>query len=178
MRKHGTVKTVMVVTLVLILSTAGSALAYRGWGGCPDDGYAWKRGGGPGQGGWGYTGDEYDRKRGGRPGYGPGMGDVSKEDFEKMTQLREAFFKDTETLRSDLRSKSFELKSEFAKENPDLETAKSLQKELSALKSQMDLKRIENRLEMRKINPNAGKGFKMGYGPRGGRGGNDRGCWR
>ena len=185
MRKHGTVKTVMVVTLVLILGTAGSALAYRGWGGgnqsdwgCPGDNSAWKRGAGPGQGSWGCPGDEYGRKRGGRPGYGPGMGDISKEDFEKMTQLREAFFKDTETLRSDLRSKSFELKSELAKENPDLETVKNLQKELSALEAQMDQKRIEHRLEMRKLNPNAGQGYKMGYGPRGGRGAYGGGCWR
>jgi hypothetical protein len=184
MKKYGTIKMVMVVTLVLILGTAGSALAYRGTGGgsqgswgCPGDGYAWKRGGGQGQGNWECPGDEYGRKRGGRPGYGYGMRDVSKEDFEKMTQLREAFFKDTESLRSDLRSKWFELRSELAKEDPSLETVKGLQKELSALEAQMDQKRIEHRLEMRKLNPNAGQGFKMGYGPKRGRGGKG-GCWQ
>jgi zinc resistance-associated protein len=185
MRKYATAKTVIVMTLVLILGSAGSALAYRGWGGgnqggwgCPDDGYAMKRGGGPGQGDQRCPGEGYTRKRGMGPGYGPGMKDMSQEDVEKMTQLREAFFKDTKTLRSDLRSKSLELRSELVKEDPNLETVKNLQTELSALEAQMDQKRIEHRLEMKKVNPNAGKGFKMGYGPRGGQRGGNGGCWR
>jgi hypothetical protein len=184
MKKHVTGKTIMVLVLVLIMGTAGSALAYRGWGGqdrddygCRGDGFKWHRGGGPGQDGRGCPGDGYGRERGNGPGYGYGMGDLSREDIEKMTQLREAFFNDTETLRSDLRSKSLELKSELAKENPVLETVKNLQKELSALEAQMDQKRIQHQLEMRKLNPDAGRGYKMGYGPRGGRDGNG-GCWR
>ena len=161
MKKHTTTKTIIVMVMVLIVGTAGSALAHRGWGGqsrgdveCTQDGNGWKRGMGP--------------------GYGPGMKDMSQEDIEKMTQLRQAFFQDTKALRSSLKSKAFELRSEFVKETPNLETVKKLQTELSALEAQMAQKRIEHQLEMKEINPNAGRGFKMGYGPRGGRGG----CWR
>jgi Spy/CpxP family protein refolding chaperone len=178
MKKNNTVKTVMVMVMVLIMGTAGSALAYRGWGGqgqgdygCSGDGYGWKRGGGPGQGGWDCPRDGSSWKRGPKQGNGYGMRDMSQEDIAKMAQLRQQFFEDTDTLRSDLRSKHFELRSELAKENPDLTTVKNIQKELSALEAQMDQKRIEHQLEMRKVNPDAGRGFKMGYGPRGGHGG-------
>jgi zinc resistance-associated protein len=164
MKKHVTAKTIMVLITVLVMGTAGSALAYRGWGGhgrgdgeCSEDGNGWKRGG--------------------EHRYGYGMENMSREDIEQMTQLRQAFFNDTKTLRSDLRSKALELQSELAKENPALETVKSLQKELSALEAQMDQKRIEHQLAMRKVNPDAGRGFEMGYGPRGGRG-EKGGCWR
>ena len=183
MKKYATLKTMMVMVLVLIMGTAGSALAYRGWSGqgqggygCSGDGYAWKRGGGTGQGDFRHPGGGYGPMGGGAQGYGQGMTNMSREDYEKMEQLRQTFFKDTEILRSGLRSKAFELKSEFAKETPDVNTLKNLQKELSVLEAELDQKRIEHRLEMKKVNPAAGEGFRMGYGPKGGRSGN--GCGR
>ena len=178
MRQKGRTKTVMAIMMVLILGAAGSALAYRDWEGagrggwdCPREGYGMRRGGGPGQGDWECPGGGYGMRRDGGPGRGYGMGNLSQEDFEKMNQLRQKFFEETGTLRSDLRSKALALNSEMAKETPDLNTVKNLQKELSALEAQMDQMRIEHQLEMRQLNPNAGRGYGMGYGPKGGRGG-------
>lgn len=177
MRKNKTATVMMVVVMILTIGTAGSALAYRNWHGpeqgnwdCPNDGPGWKRGGGPGQGSWDCPRDGSGWKRGGGPGHGYGMQNLSPEDIEKMNQLRKAFFEKTETLRSDLRSKKLELRSELAKETPDPAIAKNLQQELSDLEARMDQARLEHQLEMRKVNPNAGSGYKMGYGPRGSRG--------
>jgi zinc resistance-associated protein len=178
MQAKKTAKILMVMVMILTIGTVGSALAYRNWNGpgqanwdCPNDGHGWKRGGGPGQGPCDGPQNGAALRRGGGPGYGYGMENLSPEDAEKANQLRQAFFKKTETLRSDLRSKRFELRSELAKETPDLATAKNLQKELSGLEAQLDQERIEHRLEMRKVIPDTGKGFKMGYGHRTGRGG-------
>ena len=63
------------------------------------------------------------------------------------------------------------LRSELAQENPDPQKAAAIQKEISGLEAQFDQKRLEHRLEMRKISPNAGGGWMMG----GGRGHHGRG---
>lgn len=171
MKKRTAANVIMVVTLVFILGSAASVMAYRG-------------GGGPGQGGWGCPGGGYGCKGDG-PGAGWGMGNLSQEDAEKMNQLRQQFFEENEALRSQVRSKRFELQSEMVKENPDVAKAKSIQKELSDLEAQLDQKHIEHRIEMQKINPYAGRGYGMGFGPRGPRGGRGGfgggyggGCWR
>ncbi len=62
-------------------------------------------------------------------------------------------------------------------DEPDAAKASRLQKEISDLQSQFDQKRINHMVEMRKLNPQAGRGFMaggsmMGYGSS--RGGN---CW-
>jgi len=128
-------------------------------------------------GGMGYGrhhgGRDYDEHRWqgeayGCPGYGYMMGDLSDEAIQKMQEQREAFFKSTQDLRQNIYQKQLALESEFAKKNPDAKIAKNLQKEISDLRAQIDQKRIEHILEMKKINPAIGSGFMgsgmMGYG--------------
>jgi len=125
-------------------------------------------------GGWGYHhgGMHY------QGGYGSRYDqDVSNEEYQQLEQKREAFFNDTQALRTDLYAKERELQNELAKENPDAAKASGIQKEISELQSQFDQKRIEHVMEMRKLNPKAGRGYMgggpmMGYGPS--RGGY---CW-
>lgn len=119
------------------------------------------------------------------PGRGRGFGgygypgDLSEEDLKKLDDQRSAFFEGTKNQQNDLYEKGFELRSELAKQNPDSEKAGKLQKEISDLKAQLDQKRIDHMIEIKKINPNVGRGF-AGRGP-GGYGAGFRGagaCWR
>jgi zinc resistance-associated protein len=112
-------------------------------------------------GGWGHHG----------PGWHHGYGydndrDTrwSDDDYRKFDQQREAFFKETQGIRSKLYDKEEELQAELNKENPDAAKASSIQKEISGLRSQLDQKRIDFMVEMRKQNQNVGRGF-MGGGP-------------
>ena len=66
--------------------------------------------------------------------------------------------------------KERDLQNELAKDEPDVARASQLQKEISDLQSQFDQKRIEHMVEMRKLNPNAGQGYRSG-GPMMGSGG-------
>ena len=121
-------------------------------------------------GGWGHYGQGWHHQG----EYGPGYADqMSKEQYQQLEQKREAFFKETEALRANLYEKERELQSELAKAEPDTAKASGLQKEISELQAQFDQKRIDHMVEMRKLNPNVGRGFMrggsmMGYGPGGG----------
>jgi Spy/CpxP family protein refolding chaperone len=112
-------------------------------------------------GGWGHH-------RGGmhyQGGYGNGSGDqMSPEATKQFEQKREAFLSETQDIRTSLFEKERELQNELAKEEPDVAQASQLQKEISDLQSQFDQKRIEHMVEMRKLNPNAGRGFMAGGG--------------
>ena len=125
--------------------------------------------------GWGDKGPGWHHRGWGGPGYGHMMGDLSENEIKKMDELRSAFFNETEELRQDIYAKELELRSELAKENPDAKKAANLQKEISELESKLDQKRVDHMVQMRKIYPEAGRGF-MGRGPMGyGYGGS---CWR
>jgi len=52
-----------------------------------------------------------------------------------------------------------ELRSELAKENPDPGKVAELQDKLSGLEAKLDQKHVEHLIKMRKLNPNAGRGF-------------------
>jgi len=152
-------KIVLVIGVVALLGIGVNAFA--GWGR-----------------GWHHGSDWQNRGRGmGGPGYGYNLSD---EEFKTLEKERQAFFNETESIRQDLYAKDLELRSELAKETPDSKKAARLQKELSKLESQLDQKRVDHMINMRKLNPNAGRGRgfmgggAMGYGPRYG-GGN---CWR
>jgi len=146
--KHSNLKKVIIMLAVIFLVAIG-ANAFAGWG----------RGfyGGGGQGwhhkGWG----GYDR-----PGYG--RSDVSEEDWKKMDQEREAFFKDTEALRQQIYEKEMALRSELAKAAPDAGKAAEIQKALSEHQGQFDQKHLDHMIKMREVNPNAGKGHMAGRG--------------
>ena len=123
---------------------------------------------GRGKGGW-------DRGPGSGRGYM--MEELSEEQIKALEAERNAFRKDTESIRRNLHVKELELRTELARENPDAKKALALQKEISTIESNLDQKRIEHLLKMQKISPNAGRGYmkgrgdRMGYGPGSGRGG-------
>jgi len=150
---------IIAIVAIAVLAVGINAFAYGGKG----RGSGW----GHHRGGMNYQGD-----RG--CGYGDSMSPEASAQFE---QKREAFFNETRDLRNSLFEKERELQGEMAQAEPDAAKASQLQRELSDLQSQYDQMRIDHMLEMRKLNPNAGRGFRSGgrmkgYGAK--RGGN---CW-
>lgn len=117
---------------------------------------------------WGHHGYGMHHGGYGCPGSGYMKGDLGDEEIQKMDEQREAFFKSTEDLRQKIYEKRLALESEFAKKSPDAKNATNLQKEISDLRAQIDQKRIDHMLEMKKVNPNLGRGHRgsgrMGYG--------------
>ena len=161
-------KIIAVVAIAGTVGFAATSFAGRGWGG---GGYC----GGQGA-GWGQRGSA-------APGY---QGNLSDQDIDKLNKERQTFFADTRETREKLYQKELELRSEMAKQDPDVNKAVSLQKEVSELEGQLDQKRVEQRIKMQKENPDffAGRGYGRGYGygPRGmgmGRGFSGQGgsCW-
>ncbi len=125
-------------------------------------------------GGWGHHGMGMMQNRG---DYGPGYNNqMSKEQYEQFERQREAFLNETRDLRANLFEKERALQNELNKENPDAATASKLQKQISELQAQLDQKSIDHMIEMRKIDPEMGRGgyghmyggSMMGYGPGGG----------
>ena len=140
MKKTFTSKGLMVLTIVAVIGFG--TYAFAGWGmGYDHHGPGWHHGG------YGY------------PGTGNMMGNLSDEEIQKMDAQREAFFNSTEDLRQNVYEKELALQSEFAREKPDTKKAASLQKDISELQAQIDQKRIDHMVEMKKINPNAGRRY-------------------
>jgi Spy/CpxP family protein refolding chaperone len=143
--------------VVALLATAGVAMA-QGWGRGP--GY------GPGPSGPG-AGPGY----GPRGAWGPGL-NLTPEQTQKMQDLQENFFKGSLTLRNEMQIKQLELRTLWAQTNPDQEKLLAKQKEINALRTQLQEKATQNRLEMRKIltpEQQAQLGaYGPGYGMRGG----------
>jgi Spy/CpxP family protein refolding chaperone len=136
-----------------------AVLAVLGLIGYSADGYAWGRGGGYG-GGPGYG----NCPRGGFGG--PGMaGGLTEEESATLQKERSAFFESTRELRERRYQKELELKAELAKQNPDAKKAAELQKEVSGMESELDQKRLDHQLKMKKDYPQIyGKGFGSGLG--------------
>ena len=139
------VKTIIIaVASVAVIGFAINAFAHGGMG--------WGGGRGHHRGGMHYQG-----------GYGNGNADqMSPETFKQFEQKREAFFNETQDIRISLYEKERELQNELAKNEPDVAQASRLQKEISDLQAQFDQKRIDHMLEMQKLNPNAGRGYRSG----------------
>ena len=143
----------LVITLaigLLITTLAAPVFARgRGWGmGGHMGGFG---GGGPGSCG------QYDR----------GYGYQNPEERSQQDQRDEAFYRDTAEIRNQIRAKSAELDTLLNSPNPDLEKARSLQKDISELQAKMDEKRLNYELEARKSAPGGsyGRGYDRGYGP-------------
>jgi Spy/CpxP family protein refolding chaperone len=140
---------------IAIIGFAGYAFSYsesgnRGWG----MGYGSHMGGSGYHMGW----NEPDRNTG-----------LSNQQYEKIDQAREIFYKATKELRDNIYQKNLDLRRELANNNPDTGKAIELQKQLSNLKSEFDQKRLAHRLEFREIAPGYGRGYSSrGYGPGGG----------
>jgi Spy/CpxP family protein refolding chaperone len=163
------------IAVLFVAVFAIAATSFAGWG----------RGGGKG---WGGNcrgqGSVYGPKGYGGQGY---QSKLSDEESNKLDQERQAFFEATSDLREKRYQKELELRSELAKPEPDAKKAAGLQKEISNLESELDQKRLDHRIKMRKNFPQFGlRG--QGYG-RGGRGmgrcmygggncyGGGGGCW-
>jgi Spy/CpxP family protein refolding chaperone len=148
MNKMG--KIMVVVAVIGIVGFAATSFAGwgRGWGG---GGSCWDQGGR-----WGQRASK-------APGY---QGNLSDQDIDNLNHQRQAFFEDSRELREKLYQKELELRGEMSKPEPDAGKAVALQKEVSELKGQLDLKRIEQRIKMKKENPDffAGRGYGMGRG--------------
>jgi zinc resistance-associated protein len=166
-----------IIVVVAIIGIVGgivgfAATSFAGWGrGSGGGGNCWGQGGG-----WGQRGSA-------APG---SQRNLSDQNIDKLNQERQAFFEDTRELREKLNQKRLELRSEIAEQDPDVNKALALQKEVSDLEGQLDQKWVEHRIKMQKENPDffagrgAGRGY--GYGPRGkgmgrGFGGCGGDCW-
>lgn len=152
----------MVLAIVAVLGIAVTSFA--GWG----------------RGHWGYgqhMGAGYGMHRGwddsprgyGSQGY---QSDLNEEDIANLDKERRAFFEATSELREELYQKELELRSELAKPEPDAKKAAGLQKEISNLEGQLDQKRLDQQIKMRKDFPRSENrgygGMGMGRGMYGG----------
>jgi zinc resistance-associated protein len=140
--------TIVLSGLFLVTILAASAFSWD---------HHW-RGGGHMMGSWGR---DYDRGP-----YNNGYGDLTEEQRTKLTELDKKFYDETAELRDDLWKKSTELNSILNNENPDIEKAKALQKEISDLSAELDSKGLEYQVEVRKIVPETrySRGYGRGYG--------------
>jgi zinc resistance-associated protein len=135
--------------------------------------FAWGPGMGRGQ------GQGISDNRSGGPGscwrYDRKQSNLTQEQQSALGQLNEKFSNETAPLRTEIWAKSDEMNTLLNAPDPDAEKAKALQKEIINLRGTMAEKRLDFRLETRKINPDArfgggyGKGYgrnMKGYGPR------------
>lgn len=146
-------KLLVILTVFAVVGFGVYAFADGGMG------YGQNRGGGDHNGsGWQHGGS-------GCPGYGGHMrGDLGDEEIQKMDQHRKAFHEANKDLKQNVYQKQLELESEFAKKAPDAKKAAGIQKEISDLQAQIDQNRVGHIIEMKKINPDVGRGFR-GNGP-------------
>ena len=171
MKTSRTTKTILIISAVLLVGTA-VAFAHGGGGwGNGDYGHMRGYGGhmmGPGYGGRMMDGSSYGPHM---RGYG-GQESLTDEQRVQLDEARDQFRKQTQEVRGVMEEKSVALRNEIIKEAPDRGKALKLQKEISALKADLDEQRLQHRLEVQKIAPNAfqGKGYGRGYGRGGGRG--------
>jgi zinc resistance-associated protein len=140
-------KLIVVLTVAAVIGIGTYAFGHMGGG----YGNYGRMHGGPGmhQGYSGESGNDY-------------RADLKDEDLKALEEERSAFLKATDSVRQNLYSKELELRSELYKENPDVAKAEALQKEISKIESELDQKRIGHMIQIRKLNPNAGRGFMMG----------------
>ncbi len=153
---------IIISSFVMVALVAGSVFA---WG--PGRGYG--RGCG---GGYGYNQNSQE--------YGGGQGvinDLSKEQRDELSALRQKFIDETYELRSATFTKRQEMRMLMETSAPDKAKLGKLSQELSDLQKQVRDKSIDFRLAAKKIAPElgTGKGFGQGRGKWGGRGG-QRGC--
>ncbi|WP_319407454.1 periplasmic heavy metal sensor [uncultured Desulfosarcina sp.] len=145
--KTNSMRTVIVsLAAVAVMAVGATAFAGKGMGNQDDE---------RGYGGYG------NHSRRGGCAYGQMNANLTPDQREKMETERQAFFDATKIERQDLYAKRLELRAEMAKSQPDLNKASALQEEVSALQGRLDQKRLSHIMAMRKINPDAGRGFMM-----------------
>ena len=154
------------IAVLAIVGVSGFAYAHERFGG----------GGnhmGMGSGGHMMDYQGYDNHMG-DGGYGNHMGygdygrdrQFSGEQLEKIDRAREEYFKASDETRQEVYRKRLEFSSELARENPDADKLRKLQKELSGLEAELDQKRLEHKLKISKIAPDSRRGYGHGSGGR------------
>jgi zinc resistance-associated protein len=106
-------------------------------------------------------------------GMGRGMMIMTPEQAGKMFDLKETFLVDTAGLRKQIMVKQAELAALWEAEKPDQNAILAKQKELNALRDQMQEKMTALQFEAMKIAPGCimgmgmgmGEGYGMGHGP-------------
>ncbi len=97
-------------------------------------------------------------------GQGPGMMNLTPEQAGKIFDLKEKMHADTAGLRKQMMVKHAELAALWKTEKPDQTAIQAKQKELNALRDQMQEKMTAFRLEAKKIAPDCDMGMGMGMG--------------
>ncbi len=98
-------------------------------------------------------------------GHGPmHMMNLTPDQAGKLFDLKEKFRTDTASLRKSLMLKRLEMRALWKAQAPDEKAILAKQKELNALREQLQEKMIPFRLEARKIDPNFGMGWGHGRG--------------
>ena len=133
--KTSKISIVVMLTLALTLGLAASSWARPGGGGM-----------------------------GGGMGCGPGAMNLTPDQAGKLFDLKEKFRTDTAAARKQMMVKHAELAALWKAEKPDQAAITAKQKELNALRDQMQEKRTAFQLEARNISPELGKGFGHGMG--------------
>lgn len=95
---------------------------------------------------------------------GPGMMNLTPEQAGKIFDLKEKMYADTAGLRKQMMVKHAELAALWQAEKPDQTAIQAKQKELNAVRDQMQEKMTACRLEAKKIAPNFDMGMGMGHG--------------
>lgn len=145
--KTNNMRTVIVsLAAIAVMAMGANAFAGKGMGSQDDQ----QGGGGCGK-----------HLRKGGCDYGQMKAALTPEQREQMEAERQAFFDATKNQRQDLFAKRLELKAEMAKRETDAKKASALQKDISELQGNLDQKRLSHILAMRKINPDAGRGWMM-----------------
>jgi Spy/CpxP family protein refolding chaperone len=83
---------------------------------------------------------------------------LTEEHIDRITAERRKFFTETQALRDSIRDKRFDIRREMARQDPDEEKVLALQGEVSDLKGQLDRKKIQHQLEIRRILPETATG--------------------
>jgi Spy/CpxP family protein refolding chaperone len=91
----------------------------------------------------------------------PWMMNLTQEQAGKIYDLNEKMYADTSSLRKQMMVKYVELAALWKAEKPDQNAIQAKQKELDALRDQIQEKMTASRLEAKKIAPE----FEMGPGP-------------
>jgi Spy/CpxP family protein refolding chaperone len=97
-------------------------------------------------------------------GPGPGMMNLTPDQAGMIFDLMEKMHTDTASLRRQMMVKRAEMAALWKMEKPDKTSIQAKQKELNALRDQMQEKMMACRLEAKKIAPNFDMGMGMGHG--------------
>ncbi len=96
--------------------------------------------------------------------FGCGHMNLTPEQAGQLFDLKQQFMNDTASIRKAMWMKRAEMGALWRVENPDAKLIQAKQKEISALREQMQEKMVAFRLQARKICPMGGKGMGMGPG--------------